>query len=227
VPEPAATIDCPRRNICFDVNNCQAIYGEDFQGLRDSLSALVAAGKRILITGIYATSETNSSGSADLGICRAEGVKARLAETIDATKIDVASESTVGVNLEPNEKIRFSATAEVTANVASSTQIYFPFNSTNKLDDRDVEAYLREVATRVKASGERVRLTGHTDNIGSDESNQQLGLRRAQVVADYLKAQGVASNKIVIESAGESRPVATNETEVGRAKNRRTELQII
>lgn len=72
-----------------------------------------------------------------------------------------------------------------------------------------------------------VRLTGHTDSVGQAEDNLVLSKARAQSVKDYLVNQGVDPSKIAVEGKGESQPVATNETEEGRQRNRRTELTII
>ena len=86
---------------------------------------------------------------------------------------------------------------------------------------------MNDVATRVIASKEQIVLTGHTDNVGSDESNLALGQSRADIVKNYLIQKGVAADKISSTSKGESSPIADNTTEDGRTKNRRTELQII
>ena len=108
------------------------------------------------------------------------------------------------------------------------TLIYFPFNSTNKLKDAEVEAYLNDVAKRVKKSGERVRLTGHTDSMSSSESNIRLGQRRANIVKQYLISLGVRSSKIIAESKGETQPASGAYVNNKKsAANRRTELQII
>jgi len=69
-------------------------------------------------------------------------------------------------------------------------------------------------------------VVGFTDSIGSDAYNQALSERRASSVAQYLLSQGVAPNKLTSEGKGESQPVADNETDEGRAKNRRVELHI-
>jgi OOP family OmpA-OmpF porin len=71
-----------------------------------------------------------------------------------------------------------------------------------------------------------IKVIGHTDNIGSDAYNQALSERRASSVAAYLLSQGLAPNKLTSEGKGQSQPVADNETEEGRAKNRRVELHI-
>ncbi|WP_338585108.1 OmpA family protein [Pseudomonas sp. MAG733B] len=71
-----------------------------------------------------------------------------------------------------------------------------------------------------------IKVIGHTDSVGADTYNQALSERRANSVAEYLLSQGVAPNKLTSEGKGESQPVADNETEEGRAKNRRVELHI-
>jgi OOP family OmpA-OmpF porin len=70
----------------------------------------------------------------------------------------------------------------------------------------------------------QVRVEGHTDSIGSDEYNQGLGLRRANAVKGYMAGAGIAPSRLTARSFGESRPIASNETDEGRALNRRVEL---
>ena len=71
-----------------------------------------------------------------------------------------------------------------------------------------------------------VKVIGHTDSVGSDTYNQALSERRASSVAAYLLSQGLAPSKLTSEGKGQSQPVADNETEEGRAKNRRVELHV-
>jgi outer membrane protein OmpA-like peptidoglycan-associated protein len=71
-----------------------------------------------------------------------------------------------------------------------------------------------------------IKVVGHTDGVGSDAYNQALSERRASSVAEYLLSQGVAPNKVTSEGKGASQPIADNETEEGRAKNRRVDLHI-
>ncbi|KAA0963013.1 OmpA family protein [Pseudomonas sp. ANT_H12B] len=71
-----------------------------------------------------------------------------------------------------------------------------------------------------------IKVVGHTDSQGTDAYNQALSERRASSVAAYLLSQGLASNKLTSEGKGESQPVADNETDEGRAQNRRVELHI-
>ncbi|MCC5904195.1 MAG: OmpA family protein [Halomonas sp.] len=70
----------------------------------------------------------------------------------------------------------------------------------------------------------RVSIEGHTDSRGSAQYNQNLSQRRAESVAAYLSQRGVATNRMRAIGYGEARPVASNDTDAGRAQNRRVEL---
>jgi OOP family OmpA-OmpF porin len=68
---------------------------------------------------------------------------------------------------------------------------------------------------------------GNTDSVGSDAYNMALGQRRAQSVKAYLVSKGVDGSRIYTESKGKSNPVANNATDEGRAKNRRTDIEVV
>jgi OOP family OmpA-OmpF porin len=70
----------------------------------------------------------------------------------------------------------------------------------------------------------RATVEGHTDSIGTDEYNQGLSQRRADSVKRYFAGHGVAASRLETRGYGESRPLASNETDEGRAMNRRVEL---
>ena len=72
-----------------------------------------------------------------------------------------------------------------------------------------------------------VDVYGHTDSTGSDAYNQTLSERRARSVADYLTSNGVNSARIATRGFGETQPIASNDTEEGRAENRRVEIKIV
>jgi outer membrane protein OmpA-like peptidoglycan-associated protein len=75
------------------------------------------------------------------------------------------------------------------------------------------------------AGGAELHRVGHTDSVGSERFNQRLGLARAKGVCSALRKSGVRG-KIVVKSAGESRPRAANSTARGRALNRRVEITV-
>lgn len=75
--------------------------------------------------------------------------------------------------------------------------------------------------------GVTAMLMGHTDNTGDAEANLQLSQERAQAVRDYLSAEGIDNSRLGSRGYGANRPIATNETEEGRQRNRRTEFYIV
>lgn len=72
--------------------------------------------------------------------------------------------------------------------------------------------------------GMKFRVEGHTDSTGGYAMNRELSLKRAGTVRDYLVAQGVPNSRIDVEGLGPDRPVTSNETSDGRARNRRVEI---
>jgi len=73
----------------------------------------------------------------------------------------------------------------------------------------------------------KIKVSGYTDSSGADDLNLALSKKRATSVKDYLISDGIAASRIIAEGYGEANPVADNETEEGRAKNRRVEFKII
>jgi len=75
-------------------------------------------------------------------------------------------------------------------------------------------------------SDSKLTLEGHTDWIASELYNQNLSLRRADSVLRYLENKGVSRSRMVVRGYGETRPVASNTTDEGRARNRRVDIRI-
>jgi outer membrane protein OmpA-like peptidoglycan-associated protein len=73
----------------------------------------------------------------------------------------------------------------------------------------------------------RIEVGGHTDNVGGDADNQKLSEQRANAVRTFLLEHGIAAERVVAKGYGESKPVAGNDTDEGRAKNRRTEVTVL
>jgi outer membrane protein OmpA-like peptidoglycan-associated protein len=73
----------------------------------------------------------------------------------------------------------------------------------------------------------KIRVEGHTDDAGSDASNQELSTKRAKAVRQYLIKKGVSADRISALGFGEVHPIADNTTPQGRALNRRTEIHVI
>jgi outer membrane protein OmpA-like peptidoglycan-associated protein len=73
-------------------------------------------------------------------------------------------------------------------------------------------------------AGLKLRVEGHTDNVGGKAANQALSDQRAAAVVAWLASHGVTKARLAAQGFGDTKPVADNATEEGRAKNRRVEL---
>lgn len=84
---------------------------------------------------------------------------------------------------------------------------------------------LDTLATALRANQEmKIEIRGHTDSVGTDVKNQELSLRRAKSVANYLIASGIDRQRLGVSGYGSTQPIASNHTEEGRRKNRRVEF---
>jgi len=104
--------------------------------------------------------------------------------------------------------------------------VNFDFDKSDiRADSRPV---LDEAADTLKESPDvRIGVEGHTDAVGTDIYNEKLSVRRAEAVFRYLVNHGVAPQRMEAAGYGKSRPVADNESESGRAQNRRVELHVL
>jgi type IX secretion system PorP/SprF family membrane protein len=104
-------------------------------------------------------------------------------------------------------------------------KLNFGFNST-KMDSATLR-YLDDLAKVISGDARfRLKLTGHTDNIGTPSVNYQLSLHRSNTVKAYLVQKGVAAANIKTEGSGMAQPLNENKTEQQRAKNRRVEIRV-
>jgi OOP family OmpA-OmpF porin len=113
------------------------------------------------------------------------------------------------------EKVTISATA------------LFDFNKATLKPEG--KAAIHDLDETIKAKGAQVvdiNVIGHTDSVGPEEYNQQLSVRRATSVKDFMVSEGIDPGIIDVSGQGESNPVADNATAAGRAQNRRVEIHI-
>ena len=107
-----------------------------------------------------------------------------------------------------------------------------PENITFGFDRSDLQPQFYPVLDNVAATLREynqtiVEIAGHTDSKGTDAYNQALSERRAGSVGNYLMAKGLVRDRFILIGAGESRPVASNDTDAGRAQNRRVEITLV
>jgi outer membrane protein OmpA-like peptidoglycan-associated protein len=133
--------------------------------------------------------------------------------------------SITDVDAGKTEKISYSGTkTEVLAN--GQWNINFATGSTAIAgSDRDLETIYNLL---VQAEETKLKIIGHTDNVGDSNSNVTLSKGRANSVADYLRNKGISSDRFqVIDGQGDANPIADNSTSSGKAKNRRVEITLL
>lgn len=102
--------------------------------------------------------------------------------------------------------------------------LYINFDTGKGSIKPDSFSQLDQVAAALKQSDVKLEVGGHTDNVGAPESNLALSELRAKSVMKYLTNKGIAAARLSVKGYGQTRQVADNRNEEGRAKNRRVEL---
>ncbi|MEN6601131.1 MAG: OmpA family protein [Bryobacteraceae bacterium] len=103
--------------------------------------------------------------------------------------------------------------------------LYINFDTGSATIQQDSMSQLEQVAKLFQSDPAlKLEVGGHTDNVGSPESNQKLSEARARSVVAAIVKQGIAAERMTAKGYGQTKPVADNRTEEGRAKNRRVEL---
>ncbi len=197
-------------------------------------------GKRNMkIIGHYMESEKNTGALNDLGLSRANDIKKVFTDLgVPSNQLEIASavKELRFINGEASDAASFeffagkdkSKLEEVEARLRANPLIlYFDTNKSNL----DLNATQRQYFTDLiyyldNKEGGSVAATGHTDNKGKRANNNRLGRKRAEFVRNYLKRNNISESKVGVASKGQDVPVATNDTEEGRAKNRRVEISI-
>ncbi len=116
--------------------------------------------------------------------------------------------------------------------IGDNITLNMPGNITFATNSADLNANFYEVLNSVSTvlaefDQTVVEVAGHTDSTGEVAYNQQLSERRARSVVSYLGTRNVLPDRMIALGAGETRPIATNDTDVGRQQNRRVELTLV
>lgn len=195
-------------------------------------------GKAITITGYYTSDEENKTAYPNLGLARANAVKNHfVANGILSSKINTKGKlmdemvADEGVFLGPMayalEVIAENELEELRALhddiVANPLVLYFNTAETTINLSAEQRQKVAEISRYLdKVENASVTIEGHTDNTGNAKTNIKLGLERAEFAKSYLMSNGISENRITVTSKGQTEPIASNATEEGRAKNRRT-----
>lgn len=134
-------------------------------------------------------------------------------------------DSLVKVGYKEIHKDLYLAPIEI-GQVVRLNNVFFDFDKSNLRDESFVE--LDRVVTLLKDNPAiEIEMSAHTDSKGSDEYNLKLSDNRARSVREYIVSKGIAPERIVSQGYGESKPVASNDTDDGRQINRRVEFKIL
>src|SRR5689334_6767802 len=191
-------------------------------------------------TGEQQTSKTTIGASigalagAVLGAATGKDAKDRRKRALIGAGIGGITGAGVGAYMDAQEaKLRekLKGTGVSVSRNGDNIVLNMPGNITFQTGSADLNANFYKVLDGVGIVVEEYNKTlivieGHTDNVGSDESNQSLSERRAASVGQYLMGKGVNGQRVLTAGFGESRPVASNDTDAGRSQNRRVEVRL-
>jgi outer membrane protein OmpA-like peptidoglycan-associated protein len=125
----------------------------------------------------------------------------------------------------PGDSILVGLTRIASGNSITLNNLYFDYDS-----DKILPASYAEIERLMlflkQNKNIKIKIVGHTDNQGSHAYNLDLSRRRAETLMNALIRKGIAADRLTAEGKGSTQPITTNDTEEGRAKNRRVEILI-
>jgi NitT/TauT family transport system substrate-binding protein len=149
-------------------------------------------------------------------------------QTVDTRFLDGVAEFFPGAT-EAKPEFEFKAPPKPAAApiLTKTVSVYFPTGSSTL--DENAKAVLETQVVDLAATfgNAYMRIAGNTDNVGSRDANVRLSRARADAVARFLVSQGFERNKFEVVGHGPDKPISSNETDEGRAKNRRTDFEVI
>ncbi len=200
----------------------------------------------LTVTGLYKGDEANKSIYETLGLARGNNVKSQLvrmgAKTNQIIVKDQKLDNLVFTDDAMKGGINYRFSAMPVANKGADDQrlkeleklvvepiiLNFQTNASNlNLTGAQQKKFTQMIEYIEKVPSAKIQATGHTDNVGDAAKNKQLGQGRADFAKSYLVRNGVNGQKIRSNSEGEVKPIADNNTDAGRAKNRRVEVRVV
>lgn len=150
-------------------------------------------------------------------------------EVIDITLLQELQAMSTMPGQEPEGKVIYTKETKTNAKAIStkSVTITFPTGSF-RLDGNAQQIIDLKFADLALMSTNKIKIEGNTDNVGSAQVNISLSKKRAESVADYLSTKhGISRNRFIVSGNGSDKPVADNNTDEGREKNRRTDFMLL
>jgi len=205
-----------------------------FQSLADHLQT--NNDRIVLLTGQYQNAETNNCKEDDLGLARAGSVKQLLVDKgVEGAQIRLASSDESLVDLVDNKIMGGVAYSFINGDLTdveqrlreSNITLNFDTNAENILLNADQEQYFDDLKYLLSRNSDiNALVTGHTDDVGPASGNRRLSRKRAETVRDFMVDRGISVDQIVSKGMGPDEPIANNNTDEGRAQNRRVEITV-
>ncbi len=226
-----------RELLSFDWASDKPVIKDDNQWKAEvkSIAQLKAEGKKLRIEAPYYADEINKTSFANLGLARAHQIKEMFSKVLDSGLIVTEGRLLIyNDSVHPGfinaykGHIKWVTDNDFVKERFGKTLIYFPYNSTKEIKNKNILNYLDNLTAELKNNpDQKVSLTGYTDNIGNQASNIKLGLKRANRIKNILMKKGIDGSRILTDSKGKADPIADNATKQGRKQNRRVEITII
>ena len=208
--------------------------------------------KNLLLLGQYSSFENSPDQSESLGLARAKGIEELLLDLgapmdqihlserqlrelpfLDGKTSNGITMASFTKKLEDIKEVKIPELPEADSDTLESIlakKLVFRFEPDNKFPGilKEQRKVLDQLAKHLNSHREqKLKITGHTDNIGPSRYNWKLGERRAKMLRDLLLDRGIKRVQIIIESKGETEPISDNETQEGRTLNRRVEVELL
>jgi outer membrane protein OmpA-like peptidoglycan-associated protein len=218
--------------IQFNKNTDSEVLFE-FEKYCDSIK-LLTVNSGIDVVGQYYADEANSTAFSNLGMARAHKLRDLLVACgVDSTKLTLIDQKIDGLftnniqvatEISPTQVVDMNSSEVQIVTNHGISEIYFPSNSTKEIKSETLDNFLKKTIT--DAGDKKIYLTGHTDNVGSEEANRSLSINRCIAIKDKMLKLGADPNQVICEGKGSIDPKVNNSTEENRALNRRVEVTI-
>jgi NitT/TauT family transport system substrate-binding protein len=204
---------------------------EDAKGMLQDVKLPNYAENRAFFSGEGALANYQSIYKTAQGIWRRIGTIKDVYEpyqTVDTRFLDAAAEYFPGAAAaKPEFEFKAPASKGATPILTKTVSVYFP-TASSTLDENAKAVLDTQVVDLAATFGSAyLRIAGNTDNVGSREANVRLSRARADAVARFLVSKGFDRNKFDVVGNGPDKPIAGNDSDEGKAKNRRTDFEVI
>ncbi|MDZ4708493.1 MAG: OmpA family protein [Saprospiraceae bacterium] len=226
------TVDITPGCILFKWGQSDPITRPCFNAWRDSIAGQLKEGQMLEMIGEYFDRENQVMASGNVGLLRALKTKKLFQGVMNETLLKIRSNSvperdSVEHRLFQSLRVQVIFYNELIKEMDEKTLIYFAYGTEDQIHNQWLESYTDHLVAMLKNTRHELQLVGHTDDDATAESNQKLGLQRAELVKYLLVSKGLKASRIKTSSKGESSPIAPNDTEQNRSLNRRVELFIL